>query len=150
MNEARCGNCGKTIYELVNAEGEVLEVNAAINVWVDDQVEGWLLIKGYQAHATTCSPPRNGKPGKKGGSNRGHDYPPMTDDTPMPFGKHKGTRMKDVPADYLLWWVDSECVGFDDLREYIKVNVQGLNEEAEKESKARDESSDDEDEPVAF
>lgn len=27
----------------------------------------------------------------------------MTDDTPMPFGKHKGRRLEDVPANYLLW-----------------------------------------------
>lgn len=29
------------------------------------------------------------------------------DDTPMPFGKHKGKRLEDVPASYLLWlWDD--------------------------------------------
>ena len=27
----------------------------------------------------------------------------LTDDDPMPFGKHKGERMEDVPADYLLF-----------------------------------------------
>ena len=27
----------------------------------------------------------------------------LTDESPMPFGKHKGTEMANVPADYLLW-----------------------------------------------
>lgn len=27
----------------------------------------------------------------------------LTDDSPMPFGKHKGVPMKDVPASYLHW-----------------------------------------------
>lgn len=31
----------------------------------------------------------------------------MTDETPMPFGKHKGKKMKHVPADYLLWMWDN-------------------------------------------
>jgi hypothetical protein len=30
----------------------------------------------------------------------------MTDETPMPFGKYKGQKMKHVPADYLLWLWD--------------------------------------------
>jgi len=27
----------------------------------------------------------------------------LTDNDPMPFGKHKGTAMANVPADYLMW-----------------------------------------------
>lgn len=27
------------------------------------------------------------------------------DYTPCPFGKHKGDRLKDVPWDWLLWWI---------------------------------------------
>ena len=39
-----------------------------------------------------------------------------TDDKVMPFGKHRGYLLKDVPADYLLWvyeqaWCASEWVG---------------------------------------
>lgn len=30
-------------------------------------------------------------------------HPPLTDDSPMPWGKHKGTPMKDVPDEYLIW-----------------------------------------------
>lgn len=29
-----------------------------------------------------------------------------SDETPMPFGKHRGLRMQDVPAEYLLWLLD--------------------------------------------
>ena len=32
----------------------------------------------------------------------------LTDDSPMPFGKHKGERMGDVPAKYLIWLWDGE------------------------------------------
>lgn len=31
----------------------------------------------------------------------------MTDTDIMPFGKHKGKRMEDVPASYLLWLWDN-------------------------------------------
>jgi uncharacterized protein (DUF3820 family) len=32
-------------------------------------------------------------------------YPPLTDESIMEFGKlHKGKKLKDVPADHLLWW----------------------------------------------
>ncbi len=31
----------------------------------------------------------------------------MTDTDIMPFGKHKGRRMEDVPASYLLWLWDN-------------------------------------------
>jgi len=27
----------------------------------------------------------------------------FTDSTPMPFGKYKGTKLANVPADYLIW-----------------------------------------------
>lgn len=30
----------------------------------------------------------------------------FTDNTVMPFGKHKGRLLKDVPPDYLLWLYD--------------------------------------------
>ena len=33
----------------------------------------------------------------------------LTDEDPMPFGKHKGQRMADVPASYLAWLKDSNC-----------------------------------------
>lgn len=33
----------------------------------------------------------------------------LTDEDPMPFGKHKGARMADVPAGYLAWLKDQGC-----------------------------------------
>ena len=33
---------------------------------------------------------------------------PLEDTDPMPFGKHKGEMMQDVPASYLHWlWIDN-------------------------------------------
>lgn len=34
---------------------------------------------------------------------------PLTDEDHMPFGKHKGQRMADVPASYLAWLKDQGC-----------------------------------------
>jgi exodeoxyribonuclease X len=28
-------------------------------------------------------------------------------DSPMPFGKHKGTKLKDLPADYVRWLTEN-------------------------------------------
>lgn len=50
----------------------------------------------------------------------------LTDLCPMPFGKHQGRRMQDVPASYLFWlW--TEC-GFERDRTspvaaYIRTNL---------------------------
>lgn len=33
----------------------------------------------------------------------------LTDEDPMPFGKHKGQRMADVPASYFAWLKDQNC-----------------------------------------
>lgn len=36
-------------------------------------------------------------------------FPALTDTDPMPFGKHKGVPMQDVPAKYLLWLHNEGC-----------------------------------------
>lgn len=52
----------------------------------------------------------------------------LTDDSKMPFGKHAGTRMQDVPASYLLWlW--NEGIRPGDVREYIERNLSALEKE---------------------
>ncbi|GAT35602.1 putative quorum-sensing-regulated virulence factor [Terrimicrobium sacchariphilum] len=33
----------------------------------------------------------------------------LTDEDPMPFGKHKGKRMADVPASYFVWLKEQGC-----------------------------------------
>jgi uncharacterized protein (DUF3820 family) len=54
------------------------------------------------------------------------------DETEMPFGKHKGKKLANVPAEYLLWLygnADQLDVG---LKAYINANMQGLRREAER------------------
>ena len=50
---------------------------------------------------------------------------PLTDDCPMPWGKHKGKRMEDVPAKYLVWlWENDKCNGV--VKDYIDDNWDAL------------------------
>lgn len=53
----------------------------------------------------------------------------LTDSSPMPWGKHKGTPMKDVPVDYLnwLWWQGG--YSDDPVFAYIKENLSALRKE---------------------
>lgn len=60
----------------------------------------------------------------------------MNDDDEMPFGKHKGKRMADVPSDYLLWLWDNGMYRdntlsqrTDPVREYIVANFHALETE---------------------
>lgn len=49
----------------------------------------------------------------------------LTDASPMPFGKHQGKKMEDVPASYLLWlW--NENVTQPAVRAYIQDNLDVL------------------------
>jgi len=43
----------------------------------------------------------------------------------MPFGKHKGQNMEDVPASYLLWLYEDGCNNFE-VRNYIEQNIAGI------------------------
>lgn len=45
----------------------------------------------------------------------------------MPFGKHKGKSMEDVPASYLLWLRDNGVSG--DVKDYIEENLSALQKE---------------------
>jgi uncharacterized protein (DUF3820 family) len=52
----------------------------------------------------------------------------LTDESLMPFGKYKGDKMTNVPASYLIWLYDNgKCSS--DVSEYIKENLDVLNEE---------------------
>jgi uncharacterized protein (DUF3820 family) len=54
----------------------------------------------------------------------------LTDSSPMPFGKHRGKRMEDVPASYLLWlWDDGHWQQPGPLHEYIKESFAALMKE---------------------
>lgn len=46
----------------------------------------------------------------------------LHDDTPMPFGKHKGKRLGDVPDHYWRWFLGQDwCDEYPDLVEYANV-----------------------------
>lgn len=48
----------------------------------------------------------------------------------MPWGKHKGEKMANVPPEYLVWLMDNDkCSG--DVRDYINRNWKNLNMEIE-------------------
>jgi len=52
----------------------------------------------------------------------------LTDESPMLFGKHKGTQMANVPASYLLWLYDQpRC--YRSIKRYVQENEQLLREE---------------------
>lgn len=55
----------------------------------------------------------------------------MTDASLMPFGIHKGKRLIDVPAKYLIWLYDEKkCSG--PLKDYIEGNMDALKKEAKR------------------
>lgn len=60
------------------------------------------------------------------------------DETPMPFGKHKGTLMRDVPANYLLWLADQPDFGEKNpnLLKYVEERRESLVARKKEESKA--------------
>lgn len=58
--------------------------------------------------------------------------PPADDDFVMPFGKHKGKKLKDVPASYLMWWIDAEgTVNTVRILKYVIANFDALEKEVE-------------------
>jgi len=54
----------------------------------------------------------------------------LTDKCPMPYGVHKGTPMKDVPAAYLIQQYDSEYAWVEEnhpeVYDYIEVNLDSI------------------------
>jgi uncharacterized protein (DUF3820 family) len=56
----------------------------------------------------------------------------FTDDTPMPWGKYKGTALANVPADYLIWLYENQKA-FGKLAYYIHRNMDVLRADAAKE-----------------
>lgn len=55
----------------------------------------------------------------------------LEDGSRMPWGKHAGTRMVDVPAYYLLNMYDMGTL-FGPVRVYVEENLDALRKEAEK------------------
>lgn len=57
----------------------------------------------------------------------------LTDKDLMPFGKHKGVAMANVPADYLLWlYENNKCSG--EVKAYIIDNMDVINSEIKNET----------------
>jgi uncharacterized protein (DUF3820 family) len=55
----------------------------------------------------------------------------LTDSSIMPFGKHKGVKMANVPASYLLWLLENDKCS-ESVKEYIIENKLALELEVEK------------------
>lgn len=53
----------------------------------------------------------------------------MTDTSLMPFGKYRGNKLANVPANYLIWLYDNNKVG-GELKKYIEDNRALLDLEA--------------------
>lgn len=52
-------------------------------------------------------------------------------DTKMPFGKHKGQDLDDVPASYLLWFYEQDwAMQYPEVLKYVKKNIQAIKEDA--------------------
>jgi len=52
----------------------------------------------------------------------------LTDESPMPYGIHKGKEMANVPANYLLWLWDAGK-GSREVTNYIAENLDALKKE---------------------
>jgi uncharacterized protein (DUF3820 family) len=57
----------------------------------------------------------------------------LTDDSLMPWGKHKGMQMANVPADYLLYLYEEDKMSGEVL-EYVKDNIEVLRQEIKKQN----------------
>jgi uncharacterized protein (DUF3820 family) len=55
--------------------------------------------------------------------------PPINDNSLMPFGKYKGTKMVNVPAAYLKWLIENATNLRPDLKAYLDDNLQAINQE---------------------
>lgn len=59
-----------------------------------------------------------------------HHTTPLTDNDPIPFGTHRGTPMKDVPAKYLDWVIGQKWISdFPQVQQYILNNLDRIHSE---------------------
>lgn len=55
----------------------------------------------------------------------------IDEDMPMPFGKHRGTPLREVPADYLIWFAEQEWSNsWPEVEAYVNKHYEQLEEEA--------------------
>jgi len=62
-----------------------------------------------------------------------YDYESMTDCSLMPYGKYEGTKMCNVPANYLIWLHENDRCS-EQVRDYIDSNLSDLKQEAKNQS----------------
>lgn len=55
----------------------------------------------------------------------------------MPFGKHKGENIEEVPADYLVWLYENKEDLYGDIKEFIDDNLEDLRVQADLIKKSR-------------
>ena len=55
----------------------------------------------------------------------------MDDNSIMPFGKHKGIPLKDVPDDYL-YWLHGAGTSNNELAEYLEDNIDSIKQNINK------------------
>ena len=61
----------------------------------------------------------------------------LEDDSPMPFGKHKGEQMEDVPGNYLMYLFKETSLKNKDVKDYIEENYDIIVTELTKEEKVK-------------
>ncbi len=60
----------------------------------------------------------------------------ITDESIMTFGKYKGEKMANIPADYLLFLYENSKV-YGDIKEYIKENLEVIKSEIKLKQKSK-------------
>jgi uncharacterized protein (DUF3820 family) len=60
----------------------------------------------------------------------------FTDESIMTFGKYKGEKMANIPAEYLIWLYENSNI-FGEIKEYIKENLDVLKSEIEYKNKSK-------------
>lgn len=58
----------------------------------------------------------------------------FNDNSVMPFGKYKGKKMIEIPADYLIWLHDQGCSNHQ-VKKYLNDNIDVLKTEVKRSKK---------------
>ena len=63
---------------------------------------------------------------------------PLSDEDPMPFGKHKGVKLKEVPAGYLDWLSGQAFLyNWPRLEAYIEKSRKAIDQDLERKERER-------------
>jgi len=61
----------------------------------------------------------------------------MTNESIMPIGKYRGEKMANVPPEYLLWMYENTNIIYDELKQYIKDNLDIIKSEINYKNKSK-------------